>query len=293
MAFMVPGGILLALALSQGVRLDWFNSPFITWAFSTGLALLILYAINEWNHSAPFVQLRVLTYHRNVWMALLILLNVLVVALAGTMLPISYLGSIWDYRPLQSASIGLVMALPQFIIGPIVAFFLYRRCLDARVIYISGLLLLLLGCYFGSHLDGEWIDRNFFLCQIILAIGLPTAIISTIYMASNNIVVTIGPALGGAINTLRCLGTLAGTAIVGQYMNMRQHYHYEWLRDKASDFSGNWTFSITDMTQILNKEAFILSTVDTYCLLGTLAACLILIVCCMRYTPPPQAPEKP
>jgi DHA2 family multidrug resistance protein len=225
-------------------------------------------------------------------MALLILLSILVVSLAGVMLPIMYLGRIWDYRPLQSAPVGLIMALPQFVMGPVVAFMLYRRWLDARAIYIFGLLLLVFGCYLGTHLDGEWIARKFYLCQAVLAVGLPTTIISTIYMTSNNIQAILGPALGGAINTLRCLGALAGTSIINQYMITRQHCHYEWLRDKTGAFAGDGVFSVSDMTQRLNSEAFITATADAYCLLGILAAALIPIVLCMRYTPPPQAPEK-
>ena len=234
MAFMIPGGILLALALSQGVRLDWFNSPFITWALTSGLSLLLLFVISELNHSAPFLQLRVFTSHRNVWMSLLVLLTVLVVTLAGTTLPVAYLGRIWGYRALHSASVGLILALPQFVIGPIIAFLLYRRWLDARAIYILGLLLLVMGCVIGSRLDGEWTESNFYLCQVFFAFGLPAAIISTIYVMSNNVVASIGPSLGGAINTMRCLGTLMGTAVVGQHMQTQQHYHYEWLRDKTA-----------------------------------------------------------
>jgi DHA2 family multidrug resistance protein len=292
MAFAVPGTILLALALSQGVRLDWFHSPFIIRALATGLTLLVLYVISELNHTNPFLQLRVFTHHRNVWMSLFVLLIVLTVSLAGVMLPVSYLGRIWAYRPLQSASVGLVIALPQFIIGPAVAFTLYRRWLDARAVYIIGFILLIAGCYLGAHLDGEWVDRHFYLSQVLLALGLPTAIISTIYMASNNINAAIGPSLGGAINTVRCLGTLAGAAILGQYLITRQHYHYEWLRDKTGLFGDSGTNSLSGITQTLNSQAYILSTADAYCLLGALAACPILIVLCMRYTPPPQAPQK-
>lgn len=290
LACLAPGSVLLALALSQGVRLDWFNSAFITRATLSGLALMTLYVISDWRHPAPFLQLRVFTSHRNVWMALIILLSVLVVALAGTMLPIAYLGRVWAYRPLESASVGLVIALPQFVIGPAVAFALYRRWLDARGIYIAGLLLLLGGAYLGARLDGEWTAGQFYPAQAALALGLPMTIIATIYMTSNNINFMLGPSLGGAINTLRCLGTLAGTALVNQYLISRQNFHYEWLRDKAGLPGGD--FSVSDMTRLISDQAFVTATGEAYCLLGELAAALILIVLGMRYTAPPQAPGK-
>lgn len=288
MLCIIPGCILVALALSQGVRLDWFHSAFVSWALPVGIMLIVIYAVTEWFHPNPFLELHVFVCHRNVWMVLFVLLGVLTVALAGSMLPVSYLGAVWDYRPLQTAPTGLIIALPQFLIGPVVAFLLYRTWIDARVIYISGLLLLVLGCYLGAHLDAEWIARQFNLAQFCLAAGLPTAIISTIYMASNNINVALGPSLGGAINTLRCIGTLAGTAILGQYTHVRQAFHYEWLRDKTLISPE----SAADYTGVLSREAFITATSDAYCLLGTLAAGLILIVLCLRYTPPPQAPGK-
>ena len=291
MLCVIPGCILLALALTQGVRLDWFRSPFIAWAIPVGFVLLVVYVITEWNHPNPFLQLRVFTCHRNVWMVLLILMGVLIVSLAGAMLPLSYLGAVWQYRPLQSAPVGLVIALPQFFIGPVAAFILYRRWIDARAIYALSLLLLVFGCYQGSMLDGQWLSSHFYPCVACLAAGLPTAVISTIYMASNNIQVLLGPSLGGAINTIRCLGTLAGTAIVGQYLHVRQVFHYEWLRDKTFAWTGDIP-SVSDLTGMLNREAFISATSDTYCLLGSVAAGLILVVLCLKYTPPPQAPKQ-
>src|SRR3546814_4991084 len=53
MAFGVPAFALNTVALDQGVRLDWFNSPLIVVSLVAGLTLLGAYLLTEWYHPAP------------------------------------------------------------------------------------------------------------------------------------------------------------------------------------------------------------------------------------------------
>lgn len=293
LACIVPGAVLLALGMSQGVRLDWFNSPFVTWSIGSGLALCVMYGISDWHHPAPFLQLKVVVSHRNVWLALCVLIGMLTVALAGSMLPVTYLSRVWEYRPLQSASVGLIIALPQFFLSPAIAYLLYRRWLDARLLFGLALVVMAVACWLGAHLDREWIAGQFYLCQALIAVGQPLATISTVFMSSNNIEARLGPSFGGAINTARCLGVILGNALVMQFMQNRQAWHHESLRDSASLFNGAlFPLPQTQLSQIAGTEAFTASVADAYTLLGVVALCLLAFVLAMRYTPPPRAPRS-
>lgn len=293
MLSVIPGTVLVALALTQGVRLDWFKSPFVTWSLFAGLLLIVVYVVTDWNHPNPFLQLRIFISHRNVWMVLLILVGILFLSLAGAMLPLNFLGQVWGYRPLQSAPTAMVIAMPQFVVGPAVAWLLYRKWIDTRSVYMASLLLVAAGCVICSRLDAEWTGQNFYLTQAIFAFGLPTAMVSGIFMASNNINPMLGPSFGGAINTVRCIGTLAGTAVIGQYMHVRQAFHHGWLRDRTSEYAAANVFSAQpDLSQTVSSQAFIQASSDTYCLLAVIAVAMALIVPFMRYTPPPQPPAK-
>src|SRR5690606_6126242 len=58
---------LIAVALDQGSRLDWFQSKLIGAALLGGIALLIVYLQTEWYHASPFIKLRILR-RRNLWL---------------------------------------------------------------------------------------------------------------------------------------------------------------------------------------------------------------------------------
>src|SRR3546814_15456198 len=89
---------------------------------------------------------------RNLALGFTLFICLLVVLTSGVMLPMTFLGPLHSYRPLQMAPIGLVVALPQLILGSVVALFLYRKWVDARIVFAVGLWLIVLACFFGAHL---------------------------------------------------------------------------------------------------------------------------------------------
>src|SRR5688572_515898 len=78
MAIGVPALGLVAVALDQGVRLDWFNSPLITVSLLAGLALLFVYLLTEWYHPSPFLRLQILG-RRNLGLGCILFVLLLVV----------------------------------------------------------------------------------------------------------------------------------------------------------------------------------------------------------------------
>lgn len=66
------GMALLILALTQGERLDWLNSPLIIAMLLSSLALLTVFLINEWFHTLPLFKLQMLA-RKNLMHGLLVL----------------------------------------------------------------------------------------------------------------------------------------------------------------------------------------------------------------------------
>src|SRR3546814_5643323 len=93
---------------------------------------------------------------RNLALGFTLLICLLVVLNSGVMLPMTYLGPLQSYRPLQMAPIGLIVALPQLVLGSVVALFLYRKWVDARFVFAGGLLLIALACFSGAQLTSDW-----------------------------------------------------------------------------------------------------------------------------------------
>jgi DHA2 family multidrug resistance protein len=288
MAFGVPALGLIAIALDQGVRLDWLHSPLIVVSLAAGLALLAVYLLTEWYHPSPFVKLQILE-RRNLGLGFTIFVFLLVALMSSSLLPTSYLGRVQDYKALQMASIGLTVAMPQLIFGPVVALLLYQRWADARVVFATGLFLIALACFSGACLSAGWNADQFLVAQVLQALGQPMAVVAMLFLATSVVQPQEGPYVSGVVNMLRAFGSLAGAAVVGQLLTVRGRFHADTLLDHAG-LVVNALAPGPDPSELMgmaSQQALVLSVADAYRVLGILALLLIPLALCLTYIPSP------
>jgi DHA2 family multidrug resistance protein len=285
----VPALGLIAVALDQGVRLDWFHSPLIVVSLAAGLTLLAVYLLTEWYHPSPFIKLQILG-RRNLGLGFTIFLLLLVTLTSSSLLPTFYLGNIQDYRPIQMAPVALIVALPQMFLGPAVAWLLYQKWADARVVFATGLGLIALACFSGMHLTSDWNRDQFVLAQALHAFGQPMAVVSLLFLATSVVQPQEGPYVSGTINTLRAFGSLAGAAIVSQLMTVRSRFHMEMLLDHAALAGSSLPASPApaQLMRIVGQQSLVLAVADAFLVLGLLALLLIPLVLRLTYIPAPN-----
>ena len=289
MACGVPALALITVALDQGVRLDWFHSPLVTVSLVAGSVLLGVYLLTEWYHPSPFIKLQILA-RRNLALGFTLFVFLLVVLLSGSLLPASYLGHVQDYRPTQIAPVGLIVALPQLVLGSLVAILLYRKWADARVVLACGLFLIALACFAGAQLSPVWNRDQFVAAQTLQAFGQPMAIVSMLFLCTSVVEPHEGPYVSGSINTLRAFGSLLGAAAVGQLVSVRHRFHAEMLLDHAA-LAGSAFPSGPDpagLAGIVGQQSAVLSVADAYRVLGALALLLVPLALAMNRIPAPD-----
>lgn len=289
MAIGIPALCLITAALDQGVRLDWFNSPLVTVALLGGFVLLFVYLLTEWYHPAPFLKLQMLG-RRNLALGCTLFVLLLVLLLSGSLLPASYLAQVQGYRSMQTAPIGLIVALPQLILGSVVALFLYQKWVDARLVFASGLALIALACLAGSRLTADWIWEEFAVAQTLQAFGQPMAVVSMLFLITSVVRPEEGPYLSGTINALRAFGSLLGAAVVGQFTTVRARFHAEMLLDHAGLVS-NALPNPPEPSQLMGmvaQQSLVLSIADAYRVLGVLALLMIPLVLRLTHIPAPD-----
>lgn len=289
MAVGIPALGLITVALDQGVRLDWFHSPVIVASMLAGFVLLFVYLLTEWYHPSPFLKLQILG-RRNLGLGCTLFVFLLVVLLSGSLLPAAYLGPIQDYRSMQIAPIGLIVALPQLVLGSAVALLLYRKWVDARLVFASGLGLIALACLFGSRLAADWNWEQFVVAQSLHSAGQPMAVVSMLFLITSVVQPEEGPYISGTINALRAFGSLAGAAVVGQLMTVRARFHAEMLLDHAGLVSASLP-SAPEPSQLMawiGQQSLVLSTADAYRVLGVLALLMIPLVLRLTHIPAPD-----
>ncbi len=285
---------LIAVALDQGVRLDWFRSPLVMVALVAGLALLFIYLLTEWHTHAPFNKPQLLG-RRNLWVGSTLFLCLLVVLMSGSFLPATYLGAIQGYRSMQTAPVGLIIALPQLVLGSCVAFLLYQKWVDARGVLALGLGLIALACFSGSHLTSDWNREQFAVTQVLQAVGQPMSIVSLLFLMTSVVHPSEGPYFSGAINSIRVLGSLIGGAVIGQLLSLRGRFHSEMLLDHAAlaAHSFQQTSDVSQLMTIVTQQAMVLAAADAYRVLGGLALILIPLVLRFNYIPAPDLSSSP
>jgi len=292
MFFGIVSLIMIGISLSQGVRLDWFNSPLICVLLGSGLSFLGIYLISEWYHPTPFIKLQLIS-RRNLWLGSIIFMALLTILLSGSLLPANYLGMIQGFKNEQIAPIGLYIALPQLVLGSVVAVFLYQKWIDARVVLCLGLTLIGIACFVSAQITIQWHVDQFISATLLQAVGQPMTIVPLLFLMTSAVEPKEGPYFSGTINALRILGTLFGGAVIGQILAVRGRFHSQLLIDQTMQNGNLSMLDVTNLNSIIAEQAYILSIADSYRILGCFAIIVIFLVLGLFYVPAPNTQSFP
>src|SRR6201996_1685854 len=297
---LVIGTGALSTMLYQGDRLDWFNSRLIcVLALTSGLAIPLLLA-NEWFHPLPLLKLQMLG-RRNIAYGALGLFTFLLISQSGSTVPLRYLQEVQGYRPLQSNLITLEIAAAQLVMLPAMALLLDYKRVDSRVVSLVGLGLILASCVGSSFLTVYWNRNQFYFWQLLQAIGQPMVIMPLLMMATNTVArPEEGPFASALVNTPRAVAEAAGVWFLALIDRWRGALH----SDRIVDQVGQDRWRVIQINGVLpqypppltpdgqprvpdalgafghtvEQQVTILSTSDTFLILGTLTVFLMVVV---------------
>lgn len=284
-----PAICMLVIGILQGNRLDWFESGLIGGLLGGGLLLLVLFLINEWSQPMPFFKMQMLGI-RNLSFALLTLAGVLMVLLAVIIIPSSYLAQVQGYRPVQTAPIMLLAALPQLIALPLVAALCNLRWVDCRWVLGMGLCMLVLSCIGGSQLTSVWIRDDFYALQLLQIFGQPMAVLPLLMLSTGSISPQEGPFASAWFNTVKGLSAVIATGVIEALTTSRLHFHSSMLVDSLGN-SPLADSNSAGLAHRLHEQAVVLTASDLYlCMAGIALALILLIFWLPTRVYPPRAP---
>lgn len=298
-ALLGVGGIsMLVVALTQGERLDWLNSPLIAMLLLGAAVCLPLFLLNEWFHPLPLFKLQLLE-RRNFAYGIITLCLFLMLGLAGGAIPGAYLTEIQGYRHLQTMPTALLIALPQLLLAPLVAMVINRNWVDSRYVIGTGLALMTLACLGGSQLTSEWIRDDFYALQILHAFAQPMIVVPLLMNATGVIHPMEGPFASSMVNTMRGLFSVVGASALENFITHRQHLHSNTLLDSLGNRHQGLAPLLPDETlaslaERVRDQAIVLSFSDAYlALLGVIAVLLVVLLTLPKRAYPPQPPVSP
>ena len=226
----LPAICSLVIVLYQGDRLDWFRSSVITDLTFWGGAAFIVFVINEAFHPSPYFRIQYWR-SRNIQAALLSLVGILAICAIMGDIPATYLSAVRGYRPIQTAPVSLVVALPQLIMLPLIAAFCNSRKVDCRFVLAGGMLCLAASAWLGTWLTVDWVRDNFYPLQILQVFGQPMTVIPTLMLATLAMGPADGPFISGMVNMLKGLANAVAYALFAALTRRREQYHSTMLLD--------------------------------------------------------------
>ena len=289
---MAVGLSALQTLLEEGNKDDWFQSPFIVKLAVVAAVFLTAFIWIELTIQKPLVDLRLL---RNRNFGIGTLANVLVgFALFGSVyiLP-QYLGQVQGYNAEQIGGVLAWTGLPQLLLIPMVP--LMMRHFDVRYIGFVGIGLFAVSCFMNVHMSLDYSGDQFFLPNIVRAIGQAMVITPLTAIATLGIAPKDAANASGLFNMLRNLGGAVGTAALGTIITKREQFHSniigqavttsrEEVRQRIaqmtdyfmahgmSDHAAAQQQAVIALGKTVKRQALVMGFSDTFAVIGVMLA---------------------
>jgi DHA2 family multidrug resistance protein len=278
--------------LEEGNKDDWLASPFILRLAIIAAVFLTAFIVIELNVAKPLVNLRLLK-QRNFGIG--VLANTLVgFALFGSVyiLP-QYLGQVQHYNAEQIGNVLAWTGLPQLMLIPLVPMLMKR--FDARYIACLGIAIFAASCFMNTTLSFDSAGDQFFLPNIVRAIGQALVITPVSAVTTAGILPKDAGAASGLSNMMRNLGGAIGTATLGTILTKREQFHSNIIgqsitltRDEVrsrldqltsyfmahgvSDHAAATAKAIVALGAAVRRQALIMAFSDVFAVIGVLLA---------------------
>jgi MFS transporter, DHA2 family, multidrug resistance protein len=302
---------LIYAGLDQGNRLDWLNSGVVTGLLLGGALLIVVFIMHEARAEYPLIHPSVLA-QRNIAVAALLILTYPGFGTTATsfVLP-DYLTRVQGLRSLQIGDALNWIALPQFVLVPLVALLLKR--IDTRVLLVFGFSMIAIGSWIDTGLTHDWVDEDFMVSQLIEAVGLAFGITAVITFAVANITPPLAAAIATTIQITRQLGGEIGSAVIQTFVRVREQVYSNLIglhvvsglpatEQATAQLAGPFGSRATGIGEpaaqgtavlatIVRREAYVLAYIDAFWLIAWVSLLGILLVLLLR--PPPPNPLIP
>ena len=278
-----PAVAMLVIALLQGDRLDWLNSSFICVMVVGGALLLVAFLVNEWFHPLPFFKLQMLS-RRNFTHGLTTLAGAVTLIVGVTAIPGQYLAQVHSYRPLQTAPLSLLVAVPLLITLPLTAAILNLKRVDSRWVLATGISLMIATCLMGSFMSSDWTRQNFYLLQSLQILAQPMLIMGILMGVTTGLPPTEGPFASAMFNSLKTFSAAAATGLIESLGTAREHFHSTVLVDQLGNHaliasqSIDAAHGLAELAHRLHEQAVVLTSADLYRVMAGVAIVLLLMV---------------
>jgi DHA2 family multidrug resistance protein len=306
------GFSLIYAALDQGNRLDWLNSGLIVGLLVGGSVLIIAFLFEELRQNRPWINLRFAVRGNTPLLFLLITAFRFVIFSTVFIIP-QYLTTIQHYRAMEIGDVLIWIALPQFVIAPIVATILLF--VDPRIPLAFGFALVGCACFMAGQITQDWVSNDFLPSQIIQAVGQSFALTSMVWYVVRNLDLRDALTFGAVLQTGRLLGAELGTAFMQTFVRVQEQTYSnllglhvaagatltdQRLQAYAQAALGRSVGqpeasarAIALLAQSVQNQAYLLAYIDGFMVIGYTVMGMLVLSSFLRAPPPLPGPPVP
>jgi DHA2 family multidrug resistance protein len=306
MLYASVGFSLMYAGLDQGNRLNWLNSGLINALLLGGGILVAAFIAVEMIHRRPWINLGFAASGNMPLLSLYIAFFRFVILSTSYIIP-QYLITIQNYRALEVGDALIWIAMPQFLLAPIIATIL--RFTDARIPMALGFTLIGCACFMAGQLTDDWASADFIPSQILQAAGQTFALSSVLWFSLKHLDPTQILTFGALLQTGRLFGSELGSAFIQTFIRVRERVYSNLvglhvvsgaastasrLQDYANAVTGR---SVGDpaaharatalLASAVRKQSFVLAYIDGFMILGFAVIAALLLMLLLR-NPPAQ-----
>jgi DHA2 family multidrug resistance protein len=289
----------LQVVLDKGNDLDWFESGFIIIGAAISVVALAVFVIWEMTDRHPIVNLRLFA-HRNFRIGTI----VLILGYAGffginLLLPQwlqTQMGYTATWAGLAVAPIGVLPVLMSPFIGK------FAHKFDLRL--LAGLAFLAIGmsCFMRAGFTNQVDFQHVAAVQMFMGIGVALFFMPTLSILLSDLPPNQIADGSGLATFLRTLGGSFAASLTTWIWIRRADQHHAYLSESISTYDPATRHALTSLggtsdrayaqlDQVLTGQAYMMSTVEYFTLLGWGFLALILLVCLAK--PPFAAKAGP
>jgi DHA2 family multidrug resistance protein len=239
---------LLEFTLDKGQEKDWFGDPMIRTTAILAVCLLIFFAVWEWNHPDPIVDLKLLK-NRNFGTAVFLQLILGMVLFGSTVLIPQYLQVLLGYTAEKAGEVlspaGFVMMIMMAVAGRTLG------KMDPRLMVVIGYVVTAAGLYHLTSLDLTSSFGRVTELRMLQVIGLPFVFIPISTLNYVGVPATKTNQISSLSNFARNLGGSAGTALLTTYLARNAQVHQTALAAHVIPGSPAYNYFTSRVQQIL------------------------------------------
>jgi MFS transporter, DHA2 family, multidrug resistance protein len=283
----------LEYVLEEGPQYEWLQDTSVAICAAISLLSAIAFFWRVLTARVPIVDLYAFT-DRNFAVGCVLQFCVGIGLYGLTYVYPRYLAEIRGYSAMMIGETMFVSGITMFLMAPVVGRLMLK--VDLRYLIAFGLVTFALGSWQMTFITRDYDFYELMVPQILRGIGMMFAMVPT-----NNIALGTLPAdrvknASGLFNLMRNLGGAVGLAIINEVLNDRTDLHITRLQDRvtwgnamavdtlnmltqrAQGMGDSAMMALKELSQIVHRQAQVMSYGDTFFLLALFYAALTVLV---------------